>query len=48
MGGHMQVVMVARMVYRSQVGCLENFWLCRKLPKTGKLLMLSDFVVHSL
>jgi putative transposase len=22
--------------------------LCRKLPKTGKLLMLSDFVVHSL
>jgi hypothetical protein len=24
MGGHMQVVMVERMVYRSQVGCLDN------------------------
>jgi hypothetical protein len=41
MGGHMQVVMVERMVYRSQVGCLENFWLCRKLPKTGKLNLTS-------
>jgi len=23
----MQVVMMERMLYRSQVGCLENFWL---------------------
>jgi hypothetical protein len=25
MGGHMQVVIMERMLYRSQVGCLENF-----------------------
>jgi hypothetical protein len=30
MGGHMQVVMMERMLYRSQVGCLENFSRCRR------------------